>query len=75
MAKTRDRRMAELLRQLHDGPSFVGEFGKEFTEAEATRQFRLWAETWIVPEVIGLSYDRNVAAYLYGEQRKKEGAK
>lgn len=57
MAKTRASRAAELMTHLRRGPSFTGlghPRGGALTPQEAERQFKLWAESWIIPEVCSL---------------------
>lgn len=61
---TRKQKAEELLKMLTEGPSFSKPFPfeGEFTIEEATRQFKLWSESWIIP----------VVKELVPELRKKE---
>jgi hypothetical protein len=55
MPKVRDMRKekaATLLRRIKEGPSFSGTpFHDPFTPEEAARQYKLWADSWIVEQV------------------------
>lgn len=53
MRGTRAQRALELLATATRGPGFTGH-GAAVQRAEARRQYRLWASTWIVPELIRL---------------------
>lgn len=49
---TRRRRAKELLRLAQDGPAFGGTFPIIFGEvasAEASRRYKLWAQSWLIP--------------------------
>lgn len=49
---TRKQKAAELLKLLHQGPAFSKPFdGSEFTPEEAARSYKVWAETWVIPEL------------------------
>ena len=51
VSNTRNHRALELLQRLEDGPSFSDIFGEGMTTEEATKQFKIWATTWLIPEV------------------------
>ena len=54
---TRKQRAEKLLAQLQVGPTFSNPAmfgGGPLTTAETTVQYRRWAETWILPELISL---------------------
>ena len=48
---TKKQKARELLRDLEKGPDFGKPFEGEFTIEEATRQHKLWSESWIIPAV------------------------
>ena len=47
---TRKQQAKELLDRLERGPAFDKIF-QELTEDEATRQYTLWVNSWIIPMV------------------------
>lgn len=63
--QTRKGRAEALKKSLEEGPSFSATFmhmeGQEFTneqktfiETEMKRQFRLWSQSWVLPELSDL---------------------
>lgn len=50
---TRKERAQELLDRIKRGPSF-SQIGRPFTLDEATAQYKLWSESWIVCQLIDL---------------------
>ncbi len=51
VTNTRKQRAQELLARLQRGPSFDDDRSQGFDATEATRQFRMWGETWILEEL------------------------
>lgn len=50
---TRKEKAAELLGRIKCGPSFSG-LREPFTPEEASRQYRMWSESWIVEQLLEL---------------------
>ena len=50
---TRKQAAVELMQLLTEGPSFSDTFfvGEKFSQKEATDQFQLWSNTWVIPLV------------------------
>jgi hypothetical protein len=51
---TKKKKAEELLRDLRNGPAFSNPFVKIFTPEDAAAAYKLWAETWIIRQVIAL---------------------
>jgi hypothetical protein len=49
VSDTRKQKAAELVRRLTDGPSWS--IFSQLNPEEATRQFKLWSSSWILPVV------------------------
>ena len=47
---TRAQRAEELRRRFHEGPCF-SDVARDFDVDEATRQFRIWSNTWVLHEL------------------------
>lgn len=66
MKETRKDRASKLLDRLNRGPSWpMGTWPMGMTklaQREASRIFRIWAETWIIPEVRALIPELSKAA-------------
>lgn len=50
---TRKQKAKELLDRLTRGPSY-SDIGRAFNVEEASSQYKMWAESWIIPEVLAL---------------------
>ena len=50
---TRQERADRLFKRLKDGPAF-SDLCRDFTPAEATEQYRRWAETWVLDDLCSL---------------------
>ena len=50
---TRKQRARKLVKRLEEGPSFSHPFGSIGTmhPKEASEQYKIWASTWIIPEL------------------------
>jgi hypothetical protein len=49
MKKTRKLSSVELLALVKKGPFFSDVFDKPYTPEKATAQYRIWADSWVVP--------------------------
>lgn len=57
---TRKQRAELLLKRLEEGPAFGFSLRSwSFNPKEAKRRYKLWAETWIIPEVKALIKELN----------------
>ncbi len=58
MPKVRDtkkQKARELLRRVTDGPAFSEPLdGTPFTPGKAIALYRLWASTWVIPDILEL---------------------
>lgn len=57
-SQTKAGRAHAVLQRLERGPSFSATFCGAFTPEEAAKQYRTWAQSWIVPEVQALTQPR-----------------
>jgi hypothetical protein len=57
ITNTRKQRAAALLTRITDGPvlsDFCVALGKPFNPLEASKQYRIWARSWVVDELKAL---------------------
>lgn len=73
---TRRERAARLLALVTNGPSFSNpaDFGGEpLDKAEASRQYRLWSDSWVLEELVDLVPELQTAAKLEAKGKTPGG--